>query len=193
MRDVDAVAAQALDDLVQPVAQVLLISRERAGLKARPGPDLAALLAGLTALLALLTHLALLPLLALLALLTLLALLALLSLLALLALLALLTLLTALALLTLLAALVLLVLSLLVALGAEGPVEQLTLPPHQVGQTLDGLVLRVLLLVLPLLALLTLSRAAGHHAHVLEHLHQTPRAFRAPDRDCPYAPDPRSP
>jgi hypothetical protein len=46
---------------------------------------------------------------------------------------------------------------------------------HEVAQALNGLIHRVLLLILlallPLLALLALL--AGHHAHVLQHLHQS--------------------
>ncbi len=62
LRHVDAVAAQALDDLVQPVAQVLLVSRHRAG-RGSAGLSILTRLTGLTLLaqltLALLTLLAL--------------------------------------------------------------------------------------------------------------------------------------
>src|SRR6185503_6730862 len=111
LRDFDAVAAQTLDDLVEPVAQILLVARERVWIeRALPKLALAGLSAWLTLLAWLSTLLALLP---------------------------------ALALLALLAALSALRLLLLVALGAERAVELLTLPSHQVGQALDGLVLRV--------------------------------------------------
>src|SRR5207302_3630621 len=96
-----------------------------------------------------------------LALLTLLAL-ALLTLLSLLAALALLPLLTLLALLPLLA-----------ALGTERAIVQLPLSAQTVRETLDGVVHRVLLLVLlALLTLLALTGPALNHSHVLEHLHE---------------------
>src|SRR5207302_2785199 len=77
-----------------------------------------------------------------------------------------------------LALLPLLALALLSALRAEGLVEQLPLPTHDVAEALQGFVhgvlLRGALAILVGLALLTLLTAlvTGHHSHIFQHLHQ---------------------
>src|SRR6185312_12602955 len=164
-RHLNAVLAEALDDLVELVAQTLLILSQRVGIL--PGNGLALLARRWLTLLAELT-LAGLPELAEGELAEAALALTLSGLAALLALLPLTLLALALLALTLLPLLP------LTPLRAEGPVEQLPLPPQQVAKPLQRVVHRILLrivLTLLLAALLTrLAAAAGHHLHIFQHL-----------------------